>query len=167
MSGIEIALGVASVVGTGLNIYGGLSAASAQAEAAKKNAALKNQQADELLYREAINEQNMQEAGEEIISRSNAKFSGFADGNIGATLKARQKLLDNISYARREADFKSKQLRAGAEMDLTLSSDLATAGMFKTAGTVLSSAGDYARDWGLYKAPSKTTPYRTGLNPTE
>lgn len=151
MSGLEIIAGV----GTLVNAVGQISGANAQADAARKQAVLKNQQADELLSREAINEQILHdEAKSEMLSGAHEAGGGSEGGGIGQALTIVKTLNQTIANNQRDAEFKAKMLRAGAEMDQTLASDYQVGGILKSGGTLLSGAGD------IYKAnmqpPSST-----------
>jgi hypothetical protein len=151
-------VGVAiATVGTGLTIYGELSAASSRADAAQKNAAIKQQQADELLARQSINEGIMREQAD---SSSHSYVAGFAasgreGAGLGGVLKIKKDLEDNITNSRREAQFKASLLRQGAEIDSQLASDTMTAGYLSGAGTLLSGVGN---DFNYVNKYNKTSP---------
>lgn len=154
MTGIEIALLATTALGTGANVYGNVKAAGAQASAAEKNAALKNAQADELISRQAINERILRERSEEnAASYAGAAGLGESGGGIGGVMKIKADLEETILNSRREADFKAKMLRAGAEIDTQLSSDITDAAWITGAGTVL---GTGANIYNMMKPPSTT-----------
>lgn len=147
------ALPIIAAVGTGMEIYGQISAASAQADAARRNAALKQQQASELLARETINESMIQQQSGIISSRYGS--AAAAQGIEGAGIAGQLAILNNtqitIANSRREADFKAQMLRQGADIENKLASDVLSASYIKTGGTLLTS-GMGAYD--LYKGPS-------------
>lgn len=139
MSGIEIALAAAAVGGTALNVYGNISGANAQEEAAQRNAALKREQADELLDRQIINERIMRRAAEKAERGYVASFAstGRGGGGVGGVLQIKEELEENIANTRRDAEFKAKMLRAGADIETSLASDAVSAAWISGAGTIL------------------------------
>lgn len=142
-----------AAVGTGLDIYGRISAASAQEDAAQKEAQLKNLQADELLSREAMNENILRERGAEIQSRYVAQnaASGGGGGGLGGVLRLKRDLDNDLMISRREADFKASQIRAGASIESDLSSSLLSSAYIGAAGTLFNSA---ARTYSILSPPS-------------
>lgn len=141
----------ATVAGAGLSIYGQIRAAQAQEEAARRDAELKEMQATELLDRQAINERAMLEASEDAQSNFMSAFaSSGAEGGIGGVVQIHRRTLDAISNSRREAQFKAKMLRMGAQIEMSLASDKATAGYITGAGTALGTIGSLA---GAFKGP--------------
>lgn len=162
MSGLELGLFTAisaagTLTSTVANIAGGVS----KAEALKKEAGLKNLQADELLSRQAINEEAIREQGERLALGYGASFAstGRDGGGIGGMLRIKKDIEDNISNNRREAEFKAKMLRAGADVDLSLSSDSITSGLLTGTGTLLGGIGSLYKQYRDYDAgPSKPKP---------
>lgn len=143
------------IAGVGLltQFVGGIMAGSAQAEAAERNARLKNQQADELLAREAINEQIMREQGERTVLGYQAAFSdtGREGGGIGGALTIHREVERSILNARRDAEFKARMIRAGAAEDVRLAGDLRTASILSGFGGVMSGAADIYMRHGVSK----------------
>ncbi len=155
MPGMGTAVGAAA--GAIVGFVGGLLATNAQSEAADKNAELKREQADELLVRQQINDNIMREqadlAGHEALSRSGN--SGSADfTGIGDMLRIHRDTEANIANNNRDAQFKAKMLRAGADVDTQLASDIQTAGIVSGSGSLLTGA---AQAYNIYKGPSEST----------
>jgi hypothetical protein len=148
----------ASILGLGLNLWGTLTGASAQASAAEANARAKAQQADELLAREQINEDIMREQSRRSeLSYASGAAMGESGGGIGGILTMKKDLETSINNSRHEADFKAKMLRAGAEIDSNLASDMQTAGALSGAGTLLSTGADFYSKWKKYGSPNADT----------
>lgn len=156
MSGVEIALAAAAVAGTGMSIYGQISGAQAQAEAAKRNAELKNQQANELLAREAINEAAIRKVAGITATRysSAAAATGFEGGGVGGQVEIFMNAQDAITNSQREAFFKASMLRQGAEIEASLASDAVTAAWITGAGSLLTTG---AQVGSMYAKPGKGT----------
>jgi hypothetical protein len=156
MSGMEPVLIGMAIAGGTANAAGQVSAAKSQAEAAQKDAAIKNMQADELLSRQQINEQIMREQADrlELGYGSLAADTGGAGTGIGGVLKIRQDVEQNISNSRRDAEFKAKMLRAGAAVETSLASDGVTASYLGAGGSIL---GGAASAYKLYSGPSRAT----------
>lgn len=154
--GVETALIGAAVIGGGVSLFGQLSAASAQEKAAQAAAQAKYAQADELLAREAINESIMRDEATAKEGNYITAFasSGFEGSGVGGVLKIKQDLEQNISLAQRDANFKAKMLRAGADVDTQLASDIATAGTWKAVGSLVGTVGAGLDIYSKFKAPS-------------
>lgn len=154
MTGVEVALLATTALGTGANVAGNVMAANAQQNAAERNAALKNAQADELLSRQAVNERILRERSEESAAAyQGAAGLGESGGGIGGVMKIKSDLEETIMNSRREAEFKAKMLRAGADIDLQLGSDAVTAAWITGAGNVLNTG---ANVYNIMKPPSTT-----------
>ena len=144
-----------AVVSTGLSIWGTISGAQAQEEAAQRKQALANAQANEMMERELINEQIMREKSAEAQSGYRASWgsSGKEGGGIGGVLKMQKDLAENISLSRRDAEYKANMLRAGAQMETDLYSDRVTASYITGAGTLIGGVGQGFQIYDKYKAP--------------
>ena len=140
---------VAVVAGTVITMKAQQKEASAQARVARENAKNKREQALELLDRLEINSSRLVQEGELLKAKQQVTFAGRGV-DIGAgtalsvieetnSLVARQLILD-----RKEADFKVKQLRSGAEADVTLAGDIQSSARLRQFGTFLSGAGRVA-----------------------
>lgn len=146
-----------AAAGLGLSVVGTVLAAQAQKEAAEKEASLKRDQADELLSREAINEQILRDQSEDLTKDYGAAFaaSGLGGSGIGGTLKLRSNLEQTLANSRRDAEFKARMLRAGADMQGQLASDVYTAGIITGAGTALTGGMSTFSTFGRQKQTSQ------------
>lgn len=138
MTGLEIGLAIAAAAGTGMQVVGSIKEGYDKADAANRSAAMKYAQADELMSREAINEQLMSEHAREAELHQ----SGF-----GGMMKIRSDLQFNLTQSKRDAEFKARMLRAGAEMDTNLASDSIAAGWIGGASTFLKSGYSMYKDF--------------------
>lgn len=154
---IPIILGAIGAISTIISGIGQVTGAAEKAEAAKQNAALKDLQANELLARQAINEQIMRDQSEKTQDAYASAFAstGREGGGISGVLQIMRDTEQNISLSRREATFKAQILRTGAEQDMKLSSDIMTAGFLSGAGTLLTGAGTAYDRIDRYKAPGE------------
>lgn len=145
MTGAEIFYGAAAA-GTALSVIQGLSAASSQADAKRQDAAFKQQQADEILAREAINRTAIENQVKHDQSLYAASFAsaGWADGGIGGQIEIFNRAQEVISNSRREAQFKTDMLRKGAQMDFNLASDIVTSSYYTGAGSILTTGAKIA-----------------------
>lgn len=153
MTGIEEG---AAIVGAGTAIYGAISSASAKASAAQQDAALKNEQADELLSREAVNEQliQTQSTQSQLEYGAGAASMGREGGGIGGILQIQKNTAITMANSQRDAQFKAQMLRAGANIATNLASDELTSSYVTGAGTLLTGAAKAAS---LYKPASSKT----------
>ncbi len=138
MTGAEIPLIIAAV-GTGTQVYGSISSANNQAEAQRRDAALKNEQANEILAREAINRTAIDKQTVLDQGAYAAAFaaSGREGGGIGGQIDIFNSAQEIISNARREAKYKSDALRQGADIQASLASDIVSSSYYTGAGTLL------------------------------
>ena len=140
---------VAVVAGTVISMKAQQKEAAAQARAAKQNAQAKREQALELLDRLELNNEALIVEGALLKGKQKTDFAsrgiqvdvGSALNTIEETnsLVARQLMMD-----KKEADFKVKQLRSGAEADIRLAGDIKSASRLRQMGTFLSGAGKLA-----------------------
>lgn len=140
MSGAEI-LGGMALLGAGVNAYGQVSAAQSQEEAQIKAAELKREQAKELLSRQSTNEGIMRERLTRTMKDiNNLVDSGSSTGTVVAIAEYQRDAEAAILDSRREAEFKARMLREGADIETDLASDLVTGAYFSGAGTILTGA---------------------------
>lgn len=153
MTGIEEG---AAIIGVGTAIYGAISSAEAKADAAKRDAALKGQQADELESREKVNEGIIQHQSDLAQLRFGSSFAatGREGGGIGGIMEIQKNTALTIANSQRDAAFKAKMLRQGADIATSLASDDLAAGYITGAGTFLTGA---AKTYSLYNKPSSST----------
>jgi hypothetical protein len=149
MSGAEIPLLIMAVGGTGTQVYGQIAGASAQASAAERSAALKRQQAKELLSREAENEVVIRENGGKLENQFATAYAatGAGGGGLGGILEIHRQTERNILQGKRDAEFKAYMLNQGADIESQLASDTMAASYISGAGTIL---GLGAKAYGIY-----------------
>ncbi len=140
-------------VGAGLGIIAGLFAASAQADAAEREAQMNEMRANELLERQKINEGIMYKQSGVAQHEFGAAFAatGKAGGGIGGQLTIKRNFEESIINSRRAAEFQANMIRMGAEGSRQAASDARTAGWIGAAGTALNAAGTYYRGFGQKK----------------
>jgi len=155
MGAVGVAMGVASAI----QIYGQVKTGVSQAKAANASAELKNMQADELLARQAINEEVMRNAYERTSREVGAVqlSRGFDVSGAGATAEMLLDFRSNLTNSRREADFKARMLRAGAEIDQNLASDVRTGTIIAGFSTAVST-GATLYNYNRGPGPSKGLP---------
>lgn len=152
---LPLILAGTAIAGTGLSIYGQIRAAQAQEEAAQREAALKEMQAQELLGRQLINERIMREQGLQAESNYATSFaSSGREGGLGGQVQIYTNTMESIRNSRREAEFKAKMLRMGADIELGLASDRKTAGYITGAGTAI---GAIPQLYSSLRGPGKVT----------
>jgi len=152
--GVAEGAAAVAIAGTALNIYGQISGAAARKGAAEKDAYHKRLQADELLSRQAINEQIIREQSEKAGLRYGSAFAstGREGAGIGGILEIKEAAEESIKNSRRDAEFKASMLRIGADIDTQLASDMMTAGYFSAGGTLLSSGADIYGKYDRYES---------------
>lgn len=160
---IAVISAITSAIGAGMD-------ASSKADAAVKDAQLKNSQAGELLSREQVNEGIIQQQSELAQGQYGAAFAstGREGAGIGGILRMRANTALTISNARRDAEFKASMLRQGANIATNLASDELTAGYITGSGTLLTSGLKIANSMGAFdsaqnKQLAKVDPI-TGVN---
>lgn len=129
-------LGAVTVLGAAFEIGGTISEAKARQRAARQNAAIKQMQARELLYRQRMNEDTMKEAAERATLIEVARATG-GGGGLRGVLEIKKDLDRRIMMTNREARYKAKMLEMGADIDLQLASDIGTASFFDVGSTIL------------------------------
>ncbi len=136
----------AAVLGAGVQIYGAITSANAQAQQDQEKAQIATEQATEIAAREVINDQQRQISANKIEGEIGAAAggSGFATTGIGAQLEAQRQTNVQIALNDRDAAFQETQLLKGANMESTLASQTQQSGDWKAAGTVLGLVGTAA-----------------------
>lgn len=150
---MPVALIALAAIGTAATIYGQISAANAQAEAQQREIELKKIQANEMLERQAINEQIMRDK-EAWLENHAGSDNGTSGSSLVGIMRYRKDLAQNIATSRREAEFKAGMLKMGAEADAKLASDTMTAGYISGAGTLLTGAANVGYQYSQAKSPS-------------
>ncbi len=147
-----------AAVGAGVAIYGEIAGANSRADALRADSRNKNRQADELLARQRINEAILRDQSEFSQRDYVASFAatGVEGSGLGGVVRLRKNLEEQISNSRRDAEFKARMLRAGANVDSQLASDAMTAGYLRGTGTALTAAGSGYDSYNNAKPPSTT-----------
>lgn len=134
-------LAAIAVTSTVISAYGSIQESEARAEQARREAALKRMQADEVLDRAEINAGLMDRQGKRLISSQVASF-GASNVSLGASqyglLSETERNVDEqIQLMRRDAEFRAKMLREGASSADVLAGQIQSAGYWSAAGTLL------------------------------
>lgn len=154
MSGMEV-LGGLAILGTGVQAISQVSAANAQADAQTKAAQLKHQQAQELLSRQATNEELMHtQLTKRMKDIENSVNIGASTSTALAVAEYQRDAEQAILDSRREAEFKAKMLNAGADIETQLASDIVTGSYLSATGTMLTGA---YKIYDIFK-PASSTP---------
>lgn len=145
-TGAAIAVAVAS---TGVQMYSARKAAKAQERTMRAKAEAKRIQAEELLKRNEYNIEQLELEAEEFSGAQIARMAKSGVGlGVGVSLTAleqtQERLTRAVNISRREAEFKASQLRAGADIDTRLGSDIRSASRRERAGIFLSGAAKTA-----------------------
>lgn len=165
MGAAALAIPIIQGIGAITSIYGQLKGASDRADAARNEADLKRQQADELMSRELVNEQTMNKQSAIAQLQVGAQFHGLEGGNIGEILNIQNVTRENLVNSRRDAEFKARMIRSGADIDERLASDVQTAAGWSAAGTLLGATADIGSkfyDFGSTKELGKAPTIATG-----
>lgn len=117
---MEWLIGGGLIVSGLTSLWGAISGANAQEEAAQKNQQLANLQANELLARQTINENIMREQAAYASAHTATAMAatGRAGGGLGQAIAINRALTENINLSRRDAEFKAQAIRMGAQYDL-------------------------------------------------
>lgn len=145
----------AAVVTAGslISAFGQSKASKAQADAARKMARAKRQQALTLLERAEENRERIRLSGANLVKEQQASFaSGGVVAGAGSTLavmndtmnKTEQQSIDMMTDARSKA----AALRAGADVDMQLAGDIQSASGYQLAGSLISGGYQAAKAGG-------------------
>lgn len=156
MTGIEPILIGAAVAGTGVSIFGNISAAEQQKKLAERDALLREAQAQELIERESINENALAEQGEltALHYGSGAAASGVEGSGIGGQLRIYQNTVQTISNQRRSAEFQARMIRAGADLEREQAGNAVSSAYIQGAGSLLTAGAQLGY---TYAKPTKGT----------
>jgi hypothetical protein len=153
---------IVGAIGAVVKGIGSILGGASQADAANENAKIKREQADELLAREEINAEIIRDQARKEKGVLLSQLAGMGGGGsgIGLQLELDRNLALTLSNNRRDAEFKAKMLRRGADIDTKLASDYMTSGIISGVGTVLTGAASSYLDYKKYfdKTPSKGLP---------
>lgn len=127
--------------GLGLAAYGMISGAAAQADAEERDAALKRLQADEVIRRMYVKEEEMRKYGIELEGQQSSAISASGFDYQGSPLLLMETTKKNVEREilemQRDAMFRADQLRKGADISMDISGSTSTAGWIQAGGTVL------------------------------
>ena len=145
-SGAAIAITVAA---TAVQMHSARKAAKAQERAMKAQAEAKRVQAEELLKRSEFNIEELELDAEQFAGSQIARLGKSGVGlGVGISLVAleqtQERLTKAVNISRRESEFKAEQLRAGADIDTRLSSDIRSSSRIERAGIFLGGASQVA-----------------------
>jgi len=148
-------LPAAIIVGTAVQLYANKKESDAQEAAAEANAHAKRVQANELLDRFFINKDLLTLEAKAFQGSQAAGFiKGGVDVGTGSALlvmeDTNRKLSRQLEIDEKEAEFKARQLKLGADVDLSLGSDLASASRLQRASIFLSGAVSAGRASGRF-----------------
>lgn len=162
--GAEIGLGVLAIK-TGSEIYGQIASASAKEDAARRNALLKEQESEELLYRQFQNEQIVRENADNQVELAYAQagMQGGASRGIAEAIEINRITTRNILMSRHEAEYKARMLKQGAEVESQLASDAMSASYITSAGTLLTGAGQGYLDYTKYSKQGDNPNLQNGI----
>lgn len=161
---MAIGAAAATIVGTGISLYGQHKQKKAQESAIRENAEAKRLQAFEILGRAETNIQRLREQAEVFKAGQLGRVVRGGAAIRGQTLvqleQVNSDVLNAIADQRREVNFKSEQLFRGADIDVRLAGDLGSARGFSLIAGGLSGIGRAAGTPGLAKAlrSRSTTP---------
>ena len=122
--------------------------ADARADQARREAALKDLQAEETIARAEVNARLTARQGQRLIGAQAAQtgFSGvdYGASQIGGIVETERNVLEQIDLIRQEAQFRARMIREGALSDRQYADDSQTAGTIGAIGSLLSGAGNVA-----------------------
>ena len=139
----------ATVIGTTITLIGNRKAAEAQDRAARGEANLKAQQAEDLFQRFEINRRSIIREGQQVAG---AQKAGFAKGGVsvgeGSTLLAledtNRAVSEAIDVEAFETNAQIAALKAGADLDIAFGQGIRNAERTGRLGTLLTGASSIA-----------------------
>lgn len=149
----------AAAVGTGLSIYGQIKGAEADADAMMREATARELEATEILKRSKINQEILQEEGEELISQQEGFFARSGVTMVGSPLLVLERTAHRVAREKAnmqmEAEFRAAQLRSGAAISRDMAGQTRQAGFIKAAGTALTGVASMVSAKGTNTGSSK------------
>tara|TARA_R100001530_G_scaffold135677_1_gene113510 strand:+ start:974 stop:1435 length:462 start_codon:yes stop_codon:yes gene_type:complete len=130
---------------TAVQMHSARKAAKAQERAMRAKAEAKRIQSEELLKRSEFNIEQLEMEAEEFQGEQISRIakSGIG-GGVGLSLslleQTQDRLIRAVNISRREAEYKAEQLRAGADIDTRLSSDIRSTSRRERVGIFLGGA---------------------------
>lgn len=140
MSGLEIPLIIGALAGTATKVAGDVMSSSAQADQAKRSAALKEIQANEVMSRLALNLEDAQQQAKQFETLGAATIGATgasSTASIGLAVDTELALRKQMAALTREAEFNAFTLRQEAGAQRSSASDIRNAGGLQAFGTIL------------------------------
>lgn len=136
------------LLGGALEFFGNRKARKAQAQAMRRQAALRDMESKEILERAAINIKSVREDTRRLIGEQRSTFAAAGLKMEGSPLDVATSTLnraeEQIENMQREAEFDAKMVRLGASADRALAGATERAGRYQDFGTVLTSGARVA-----------------------
>lgn len=137
---------ILAAAGAALSIYGQIKGAEADAEAARREAASRELEADEILKRVQVNQAIVQEEGDILMGQQTTFFAGSGVQMGRSPLAVLERTAHGIAREKKnmdiEAQFRAAQLRSGAVLSRDLAGQRMQAGYISAAGTLLTRGYD-------------------------
>lgn len=153
-----IGMGIGAI-GMGFQIAGQMEAADAQADAARRQAYLQEQQADEVLRRATINVKQAQYEATKILAKQQSAFSKAGVGGLSKLLfmeEAAARAKEDILNIQRDADYRAALLRSGAGALREGAGEIQGAMPIGVAGTLLTGTSKLLESSGMFAGSSGT-----------
>lgn len=148
-------------VGAAISIYGQIKGAEADADAARREAASRELEAQEILKRTKINQDIVQEEGDILMGQQETFFAGSGVQAYGSPLLVLERTAHGIAREKNnmqmESEFRANQLRSGAALSRDLADQRQQAGYLNAAGTLLTSAYQIGSSLPSKKPANKTS----------
>ena len=155
--GAPVGIGLMAV-GTGLSIWGSLSAAGDQANLDQEKAQVAQQQAAEIQSREVANEnlKDQQAYRAKLAFGASYAGSGKAGTGIGSQLEIQRQTDQANVITNRESQFQQQMLQEQAGVDTTLAQETQQAGYISAAGSLV---GGASKAYGIANAGGNNPGY--------
>lgn len=143
---------IIAAVGVGVSIYGQINQAQQQAAAAQREAANREAMAQETYARAALNKQSLgYQMNEQVGNQKSSYAAGNVDIGSGSPLVTMENTLAmgrrKMFMDQEQANFEAQQDLIGAGNDRTLADQTMQAGYINSAGTLLTGAGSFAKNY--------------------
>lgn len=150
------------LLGGALEFFGNRKARKQQAEAIRRQAALREMEAKEIIERASINIEAVRKDTARLIGEQRSTFAAAGFKMAGSPLDVATSTLnraeEQIENMQREAEFDAKMVRLGARADRDQARGIGEAGVFQDIGSALTltaRAATFANSAGFFK---KTRP---------
>lgn len=134
--------------GTALSVYSQIKQADDQAEQARRSAALRDQEANEILARAAINEKYLQKQGDQFLT---SQIEAYAKAGVtisGSPLQVLEQTKSDFTEQKmllqRDAEYRANLQRAGAQDLRGAAEQIRQGGYLSAFGTLLGGVGNIA-----------------------